>query len=248
MPLTERQRQVPAFPVLRTPRLELRELTVADAPWYLAHFSDPEIVHGTGFPAQDGIAGALDEMDTYVIGLFERREGIRWGLVLAGTETLVGTAGIFRWADGPEPAAEIGYDLAPAWWGRGLMAEALVAIVDYAFGMLGLVRLEAWVLDGNDRSCRTLERTGFRHTGLLPAHGEDEHGVLRDEHRYELRPPANGDGRVLDGGGAEGRSTSSGGEMPPVATAFVYDPAADTLAARFTPRGRGRKLTAANGG
>ncbi len=165
------------------------ELTVADAPWYLAHFSEPEIVRGTGFPAQDGIAGALDEMNQYVIGLFERREGIRWGLVPAGTDTLVGTAGIFSWVDEPEPGAEIGYDLAPAWWGKGLMTEAIEAITGYAFGTLGLAYLEAFVLAGNDRSCRTLERAGFRHTGLLPAHGEDEHGVLCDEHRYELRSP-----------------------------------------------------------
>ena len=111
----------------------------------------------------------------------------------AGTDTLVGTAGFFRWADEPEPAAEIGYDLAPEWWGRGLMGEALVAIA-------GLRVRDAWagssstpcVLDGNERSCRTLERAGFRHTGLLPAHGEDEHGVPRDEHRYELRAPARG--------------------------------------------------------
>ena len=109
-----------------------------------------------------------------------------------GTGTLAGTAGIFRWADGPEPAAEIGYDLAPEWWGQGLMTEALGAIVAYAFATLGLARLEALVLDGNARSCRTLERVGFRHTGLLPAHGEDEHGVLRDEHHYELRPPDRG--------------------------------------------------------
>ncbi len=189
MPQAERHRLVPAFPVLRTPRLELRELTVADAPWYLAHFSRPEVVHGTGFPALDGIEGALDEMDRYVTGLFERREGIRWGLVPAGTGTLVGTAGIFRWVDEPEPAAEIGYDLAPEWWGRGLMTEALGAIAAYAFETLGLVRLDALVLDGNDRSCRTLERTGFSHAGLLPAHGEDEHEVPHDEHRYELRPP-----------------------------------------------------------
>jgi len=192
MPLAERHRLVPAFPILWTPRLELRELTTADAAWYLAHFSDPEIVHGTGFPALDGIPGALDEMDHYVIGLFERREGIRWGLVATGTGTLVGTAGIFRWADEPEPHAEIGYDLAPQWWGRGLMTEALGAITAYVFETLGLARLEAFVLDGNDRSCRTLERAGFRPTGLLPAHGEDEHGVLRDEHRYELRAPARG--------------------------------------------------------
>ena len=72
------------------------------------------------------------------------------------------------------------------------MTEAIEAIAVYAFETLGLAFLEAFVLDGNERSRRTLERAGFRHTGLLSAHGEDEHGVLRDEHRYELRPPARG--------------------------------------------------------
>ncbi len=189
MPLADRRRLVPVFPALRTARLELRELTVADAPWYLAHFSDPEIVRGTGFPAQDGVAGALAEMEQYVTGLFERRDGIRWGLVPLGTDTLAGTAGIFGWTDAPEPSAEIGYDLAPQWWGQGLMSESLEAIVAYAFATLGMARLDAFVFDGNDRSRRTLERVGFRRIGLLPAHGEDEHGVPRDEHRYELRPP-----------------------------------------------------------
>jgi ribosomal-protein-alanine N-acetyltransferase len=186
--LEDRLRLVPVFPVLRTPRLELRELTAADAPWYLAHFSHPDVVRGTGFPAQEGVAGALEEMQQYVIGLFGRRDGIRWGLVPVETGTLAGTAGIFSWTDLPEPAAEIGYDLSPEWWGKGLMLEALGAITAYALGTLGLARLDAFVLDGNDRSCRTLERAGFRHVGLLPVHGEDEHGILRDEHAYELRP------------------------------------------------------------
>ena len=70
------------------------------------------------------------------------------------------------------------------------MAEAVAAIVDYAFGTLGLAYLEAMVIDGNDRSRRALERAGFRHTGLLRASGEDEHGAPCDEHRYELRNPA----------------------------------------------------------
>jgi ribosomal-protein-alanine N-acetyltransferase len=190
MTLEDRLRLVPVFPVLRTPRLELRELTAADAPWYRAHFSHPEVVRGTGFPAQDGIEGALDEMERYVIGLFEQRQGIRWGLVPVENGALAGTAGIFSWTDTPEPAAEIGYDLAPEWWGRGLMTEALDAITAYAFGTLGLARLDAFVLAGNERSCRTLERAGFHYAGILPAHGEDEHGALRDEHAYELRPSA----------------------------------------------------------
>ena len=85
----------------------------------------------------------------------------------------------------PAPA-QPGCDLEPAWWGRGLMNEALGTITHYAFGTLGIDRIEAMVLLDNERSCRTLERAGFRREALLREHGENEHGVLCDEHLFAL--------------------------------------------------------------
>ena len=178
---------VPVFPVLETDRLILRELTQADAPWYLAHFSRSEIVTGSGFPAPLDIEAAREELDRYVVDLFARRTGLRWGLVLRGGHELIGSAGLYAWRDDPEPTAELGYDLAPEFWGRGLMTEAVTAIARHAFDTLGISRLEATVIVGNERSCRTLERSGFGHEGVLAAHGEDEHGRLVDEHLYVLR-------------------------------------------------------------
>ena len=178
---------VPVFPALETDRLILRELTVADAPWYLAHFSRPEIVIGSGLPAPADIDAAREELDRFVINLFARRTGLRWGLVMRGEHELIGSAGLYAWRDQPEPTAELGYDLAPEYWGRGLMTEAIDAIVGYAFDTLGIARLEATVIVGNERSCRTLERSGFHHEGVLAAHGEDEHGRLVDEHLYVRR-------------------------------------------------------------
>ena len=189
MSFEDRVRLVPAFPELETERLRLRAIDASEAAWYLAHFSRPEIVHGTGFPAPDGIAGARAELERYITGLFARREGIRWGLTLRGDPTLIGSAGLYRWLDAPVRQAELGYDLVPEWWGRGLMSEALRAIVGYAFGTLGLERIEALVLARNARSCATLERVGFTRDALLAAHGDDEDGVLRDEIRYVLRRP-----------------------------------------------------------
>ena len=150
----------------------------------------PEIVAGTGWPAPEGLDGAREEIERYVTGLFDRRDGLRWGIVpLAAPASMIGTVGLFSWRDEPEPAAELGYDLAPAWWGRGLMAEAIGAAVDFGFERMGLARVEAMVLVGNDRSCRTLERTGFMRTGVLPLHGQDEHGAPHDEFHYVRRAP-----------------------------------------------------------
>jgi ribosomal-protein-alanine N-acetyltransferase len=190
MTVVDRFALVPVFPALETDRLILRELTQADAPWYLTHFSRPEIVVGSGFAAPVDLEAARGELDRYVFDLFARRTGLRWGLVLRGGHELIGSAGLYAWRDEPEPTAMVGYDLAPEFWGRGLMTEAIGAIAGYAFDALGIARLEATVIVGNERSCRTLERAGFGHEAVLAAHGEDEHGRRVDEHLYVLHRPA----------------------------------------------------------
>jgi ribosomal-protein-alanine N-acetyltransferase len=184
--LEDRRHLVPVFPVLETERLILREIGDDEASWYLAHFSRPEIVKGSGDPAPRGIEGAREELERYITGLFRRREGIRWGLVPRDSGELVGSAGLYRWRDEPVRQAYLGYDLAPEHWGHGLMTEAVGAIVGYAFATLRLERIQATVLTDNLRSCATLEHAGFVREALLPGHGEDEHGEPRDELLYVL--------------------------------------------------------------
>jgi RimJ/RimL family protein N-acetyltransferase len=52
-------------------------------------------------------------------------------------------------------------------WGRGLMTEAAGAVVEYAFGSLGLDRVEAWVEATNVRSLSTACRIGLTEYGRL---------------------------------------------------------------------------------
>ncbi|MBP1704809.1 MAG: N-acetyltransferase yoaa [Chloroflexi bacterium] len=184
MRLADRFARFPGFPELDTPRLRLREITSDDAGWYLAHFSRPEIVRGQGFPPPADLEAATRELRTYVLDLFALRAGFRWGIAPGAGQQLIGSLGFYRWLDEPCPQAEIGYDLAPEWWGRGLMTEALQAILDFGFRRMELARVEAYVLTDNARSIRLLERLDFGREAYLPRHGEDEHGCLRDELRY----------------------------------------------------------------
>ena len=70
---------------------------------------------------------------------------------------LIGKAGLYRFP-------EIGYLLDPEFWGRGLMCEALGAVIERAFAVHGLPRLQADVDPRNMASIRLLERLGFRET------------------------------------------------------------------------------------
>ena len=64
----------------------------------------------------------------------------------------------------------IGYWMGEPHAGKGLMQDAVLALVDHAFNRLCLHRLEAACIPGNERSIRVLEKTGFRREGLLKSY------------------------------------------------------------------------------
>jgi RimJ/RimL family protein N-acetyltransferase len=70
---------------------------------------------------------------------------------------LIGKAGLYRFPD-------IGYLLDPACQGRGLMREALTAVIARAFAVHALPRIQADVDPRNAASLRLLARLGFRET------------------------------------------------------------------------------------
>lgn len=96
----------------------------------------------------------------------------------------IGTCLLFR-HDETSRRAELGYALARAHWGRGLMHEALSALIDTAFGALHLRRLEAEVDTANAASDRVLRRLGFVAEGLMRQRWQVK-GRLYDTRLYGL--------------------------------------------------------------
>ncbi|NZA27593.1 GNAT family N-acetyltransferase [Luteimonas sp. SJ-92] len=78
-------------------------------------------------------------------------------------------------------AAELGYWLGRAHWGRGIMTRAVAAFAPWAMRELALRRLFATVLDGNRASARVLEKNGFVEEGVLRC------AVLKRGHLHDLR-------------------------------------------------------------
>jgi RimJ/RimL family protein N-acetyltransferase len=79
----------------------------------------------------------------------------------------VGAIGLRPGDDIHRFSAEIGYWLGEEYWNRGIATEAVVAVVDYAFASLGMVRLHAEVFEWNHASMRVLEKAGFTREGVL---------------------------------------------------------------------------------
>lgn len=84
-------------------------------------------------------------------------------------------------------AAELGYRLRRAAWGRGLATEGSRALLDHAFGTVGLERVWAQTMAVNDRSRRVMEKLGMRHVRTWVGEWEDPlPGAFRGEVVHEL--------------------------------------------------------------
>ncbi len=99
--------------------------------------------------------------------------------------------------------AEIGYAFAATEWGHGYAPEAASRAIEWAFTTLGLHRLDAVVVAGNDRSIRVLRRLGFRREGVRREAAVDgpafvdllEYGRLASDPGPRARRPP---GRAID--------------------------------------------------
>jgi ribosomal-protein-alanine N-acetyltransferase len=151
------------IPELITERLRLRTPVPGDAAALLAVLGDPEVTRYHNVPTLTTLAEAQ--------GLLERlerrhaaRDTVRWAIELVEHGEMIGTVGLLRF-DFEHRHAEVGYEIGRRWWGRGLAPEAAAAVIRYGFSVLGLHRIEAGVLPGNDASVRVLRKLGFLEEG-----------------------------------------------------------------------------------
>jgi RimJ/RimL family protein N-acetyltransferase len=154
-----------ALPTLEAPRVRLRWLTERDVEALFAIFSDEAMMRFWSSTAMKQRSEA-EELLGRIHQQFADKSGFQWGVERKDDGELLGTCTLFNFHKA-NMRAEVGYCLRSAHWGRGYMGEALSALIDYAFGVLGLRRLEADVDPKNAGSLRILDRMGFQREGLL---------------------------------------------------------------------------------
>ncbi|MDP3276604.1 MAG: GNAT family N-acetyltransferase [Deltaproteobacteria bacterium] len=96
---------------------------------------------------------------------------------------LVGCAGILLGDDIHRASCEIGYWLGRTHWGKGTATRVVRALTQHAMDGLRLERVFASVFEGNVASCRVLEKSGFRHEGVM-RRSVLKNGVHLDSHLY----------------------------------------------------------------
>ena len=153
------------FPVLQTERLCLRESRLADAEVIYAVLSSDTVTRYYSLSPLASVEEARALVERRAAA-FRRQERIRWAIARREDDAVLGSCGYVHW-DRESRRAEVGYELHPDWQGRGLMYEALTAMLSFGFTQMDLNRVEALVVPENEPSLRLLRRLGFEEEGLL---------------------------------------------------------------------------------
>ena len=145
--------------VVETPRLVLRRLTPADAPFILALTNDPDFLRNIGDRGVRSIEDGVRYIEAGPMAMYERHGFGLFLVELKDVGTPIGICGILK--RDVLPDADIGYAFLPAFRGQGYAGEAAAATLAYARDTLGIARLLAVVSPGNRDSIRLLTKLGM---------------------------------------------------------------------------------------
>lgn len=174
------------FKELHTDRLLLRLYTPDTARHVFTTMTDSELLDFFGLESAEALAR---EKEKFSLGVATyNRTFANFYLINKETGKIIGGCGFHTWAP-DHRRAEIGYALhSDEHKRKGLMSEALLAILKYGFDEMNLHRVEALTDPENTASQKLLANFGFVKEGILRQHYVID-GVPTDSVAYSLLKP-----------------------------------------------------------
>lgn len=149
--------------ILETPRLRLRELTLADAPFMLKLLNEPSFLANIG----DKGVRTLDDARRFLadshLASYACNGFGHYLVELRSDGASIGTCGLIKREALDE--IDVGFAYLPAYWGQGYAFEAAAAVKDHGHRNLHIGRIVGFVSPHNTGSIRVLEKLGLRYAG-----------------------------------------------------------------------------------
>ncbi|MBE6940783.1 MAG: GNAT family N-acetyltransferase [Ruminococcaceae bacterium] len=166
---------------IETPRLILRPWKKTDLQDLFEYASVPGVGEMAGWTHHQSMEESASILDMFM----EQKKTL--ALVLKEKGKVIGSLGIENVKEEPEIPAEflgreIGYVLSKNHWGKGLMAEAVKAVMEYCFTILRYDYLTCAHFVQNNQSRRVIEKSGFHY--LKDVKHETRYGTVEDTKLY----------------------------------------------------------------
>lgn len=146
------------FPVLKTERLLLREIIPADIEYVFKGLSDEKVIRHFG--VSYSTLEATEEQMKWYADMIKNDTGRCWAICSADNQIFYGVCTLNFWKK-QHRCVDTGYWIFPSYWGKGIIPEALRAVIDYGFNTMNLHRIAAEVEDDNEGSMAVMRKLGF---------------------------------------------------------------------------------------
>jgi len=172
---------------IKTKRLLLRRFTIDDAQAAFDNWqSDPNVTQYLTWQAYTDPQKAKEYMQSNTIDNYINDNFYRWAIVFENE--VVGNIDVTRMNE-ENLSACFGYCIGKKWWGKGIVTEALKAMIDYLFSC-GFIRIWATHHLDNPASGRVMEKAGLELEGIIRKKNLNNKGELVDVKQYSIINPA----------------------------------------------------------
>ena len=171
---------------LETERLILRRFTLGDAEDAFRNWEASEKVtrYLTWEPYTniDDVRGYIQ----YVIDGYANPDRYEWVIEYKELGQVIGSIGVISVRE-DIAACEVGYCLGDAFWGKGIMPEALSEVIRFLFEEVGMNRILATHDARNPNSGRVMEKCGMQHEGTMRQASRNNQGICDSVMRAILK-------------------------------------------------------------
>lgn len=177
--------------VLKTGRLILRAWKLSDLDDLYEYAKVKSVGEAAGWKHHESLDVSRSILDSFI---YEKNV---FALVFKKSGKVIGSLGLHAsWAnEDPDFASlkikEIGYVLSKDYWSRGLMTEAVNAVIDHCFNTIGLDALSVGHFKENGRSRRVIEKCGFRFVKEDTFYAKQLDKTFEDKKYILIRKPGN---------------------------------------------------------
>ena len=136
---------------------------------------------------RDGLPYPYTEQDglDFISAMLSADANETFAFAITTEGKVIGSIGVFRQGNIHRRTADLGYYIAEAYWGKGMMTKAVRQICRYVFDNSDILRIYAEPFAFNAASCRVLEKAGFQYEGTLRSNAVKNGNVI-DMKMYSL--------------------------------------------------------------
>jgi len=162
---------------LETDRLILRRYVKEDAAaMYKNWASDKEVTKYLTWPPHSSLEVSQRVIEDWM-GQYSNENYYHWAIVWKdGGDEPIGDIAVVEMKEYIS-MVHIGYCIGRAWWKKGITSEALKAVMDFLFDVVGVNRIEARHDPRNPNSGRVMKKCGMKYEGTLRSFDWNNQGI-----------------------------------------------------------------------